>query len=58
VPLSLLPPSLPLFESQSEIGKVCSGVINYIMCKKSMIEGVGATDHAEAEADTPAEEGA
>ncbi len=50
--------SLPLFESQSEIGKVCSGVLNYIMCKKSMVEGVGTTDHAETKADAPAKDDA
>lgn len=25
---------LPLFESQDEIGNVCSGMLNYLMCKK------------------------
>ena len=25
---------LPLFESQEEIGKVCSGILNFVMCKK------------------------
>jgi SSS family transporter len=58
---------LPLFESQDEIGKVCSGVLNYIMCKKE--EGAGYAEEEpvktvdepvkaepEAEADAPAAE--
>lgn len=54
---------LPLFESQDEIGKVCSGVLNYIMCKKE--DGAGVAEEepaktvdepAKVEADAPAAE--
>jgi len=37
---------LPLFESQDEIGKVCSGILNYLLCKKG-----DAADYAEEEAE-------
>jgi hypothetical protein len=37
---------LPLFESQDEIGKVCSGMLNYFLCKK-----VDGEHYAEEEAE-------
>ncbi|KAL7538121.1 hypothetical protein ACHAXR_008300 [Thalassiosira sp. AJA248-18] len=40
---------LPLFESQDEIGRVCSGMLNYILCR----QGDAAEQYAE---ETPAKE--
>ncbi len=46
---------LPLFESQDEIGNVCSGIMNYIMCKK--VEEVEyAEEEVVKEVDEPAKE--
>jgi len=46
---------LPLFESQDEIGKVCSGMFNFVMCKK--VEGEEfAEEEPVKEVDEPAKE--
>eukprot|EP00569_Conticribra_weissflogii_P017159 CAMPEP_0171449190 /NCGR_PEP_ID=MMETSP0881-20121228/39990_1 /TAXON_ID=67004 /ORGANISM="Thalassiosira weissflogii, Strain CCMP1336" /LENGTH=732 /DNA_ID=CAMNT_0011973629 /DNA_START=493 /DNA_END=2691 /DNA_ORIENTATION=- len=45
---------LPLFESQDEIGKVCSGMLNYILCKK--VEETYAEEEPAAPAKTLEEE--
>ena len=46
---------LPLFESQDEIGNVCSGIMNYIMCKKVEAEEYAEEEPAK-EVDEPAKE--
>eukprot|EP00986_Skeletonema_menzelii_P021360 scaffold34265_cov223-Skeletonema_menzelii.AAC.1 len=51
---------LPLFESQDEIGKVCSGIGNFLMCKKTTEEyaeePAKEVDEPAKEADAAAEE--
>jgi SSS family transporter len=46
---------LPLFESQDEIGKVCSGILNYVLCKKGDADQYAEEETPVKTVDEPAE---